>query len=35
MATADELLAEPPQIDKVDVLAAKSQADTDSSSNAA
>ena len=35
MAKADELLAEPPQIDKVDVLAAKTSADTQTRSTIA
>ena len=35
MAKADELLAEPPQIDKVDVLAAKTSADTQARSTIA
>ena len=35
MAKADELLAEPPKIDKVDVLAAKTPADTGGRSTAA
>jgi hypothetical protein len=35
MAKADELLAEPPQIDKVDVLAAKTSADTQAGSSTA
>jgi len=35
MAKADELLAEPPQIDKVDVLAAKTSAGTQAGSTTA